>query len=107
MNLKTILSPEIYIPLNNFYPSRFPLSNQLYPDRLDKSKTIEIITLHGYNVDEFINKLNNLDENNELYSYINNRNTTAYDKSPLSDFVIFAFGSIISLTIIYYFKFIK
>jgi hypothetical protein len=84
------------------------MNNSNTPNKIDKNKTIEMITLHGFNKQELYDKFmeNKISEDkNELYPYITSEGTSYHDTSGVSDIMIFCFG--LTLSILIYFIYTK
>lgn len=110
MSLKSILSPQYFIPLSELLWTKFPdelmLSNpNIYVSEEYKSITNEMIAYHGLSSKELISKLKSTEyggdlDKNELNAYRDGTNTLNYDKSIISDSILMFLGAFITLSII-------
>lgn len=95
MSLKSKISPNLYLPLNKFFPEYFVMDHNISFNDIDENQTIELITKTGLEgkqlYDLFI-------EGGELDKYLGG-STTDLDKNPLSDIFLMLLGIFTSIII--------
>lgn len=106
MSLKSSIPPNIYLTLNHFFPKYFEMGHRISPNKEDKNDTIEIITKHGLTQKElqtmFFNIMSGGED--EIKIYLTGKGSNSYDKSDVTDIVLFFIGMLITCLIYYFIK---